>query len=193
MQNKLFLQTLENWKNAHWDINLVSNQRIGPRQPPWDINDYDRISKYSTSTDYIEQILDGGVPRYYSVVHPFGLEPYGKYMFDNMPFEFDQGTTALYRPQGFVSWHNDADDSGWFFMLTYSPYGNGCFKYVDPESSRIIVCQDSVGWNTRTFYAGDTPDTYFWHCALAPSLRFTWLFKFYTEEKYKLAMDILAK
>ena len=191
MQNKKFLRVLDSWQTTDWDIDLVSNQRIGPRQPPWDINKYEEISKHSTSTNYIEQILDGAEPRYYSVVHPFGEEPYGKYIFDNMPFEYDFGLTAMYRPRGFVGWHNDVDIPGWYFMLSYSPEGLGFFKYRDPSTKEIIRKDDVVGWNYVNFVTGTTPETHYWHCALAPSLRFSWLFGFNSSKKHDLAMEIL--
>jgi hypothetical protein len=191
IQNKKFLKVLDSWQTTDWELNLESNQRIGPRQPAWDINNYDHISKHSTSTKYIKQILNGAEPRYYSVVQPFGEEPYGKYILDNMPFKYDFHLTAMYRPRGFVGWHNDVDIPGWYFMISYSPEGLGFFKYVDPDTKEIIKKDDVKGWNYVNFSVGTTPETHYWHCALAPSLRFTWLFGFNCEEKYNQALDIL--
>lgn len=191
IKNKKFLEVLNSWQTIDWDINLVSNQRIGPRQPAWDINKYDHISKHSTSTKYIKQILNGAEPRYYSVVQPFGEEPYGKYILDNMPFKYDFHLTAMYRPRGFVGWHNDVDIPGWYFMISYSPEGLGFFKYVDPDTKEIIKKDDVVGWNYVNFVIGTTSKKYYWHCALAPALRFSWLFGFNSEQKYNLALDIL--
>ena len=59
VKNKQVLSVLEDWENIDWNIDLVSNPRFGPRQPFWDINDYDEISKLTTSDEYIKDILKG--------------------------------------------------------------------------------------------------------------------------------------
>ncbi len=174
-------------------IDLISTPRFGPRQPEWDINDYDYIARYSTSDEYIKSILAGDVePRYYSVTHPFGEEPYGKYLFDRLPYEFDEANTALYNPKGFVGWHNDAHTTGWFLMFTYNKEGHGFFKNVNPNTQEIVRYQDPKGWTWKNWYAGNTKETEFWHCAYALSLRFSWITKFNSEEKYNKACSIIS-
>ena len=45
VKNKQVLSVLKDWENIDWNIDLVSNPRFGPKQPFWDINEYDEISK----------------------------------------------------------------------------------------------------------------------------------------------------
>jgi len=175
-------------------IDLVSKPRFGPRQPEWDINDYDYISEYSTSDQYLKAIFSGEVePRYYSVVHPFGEEPYGRYLFDRIPYEYDEYFTALYNPKGFVGWHTDTHITGWFIMFTYSKEGNGFFKNANPGTQEIVKYQDPGGWTWKNYYAGNTKETEFWHCAYSQSPRFSWLTKFNSEEKYNKACSAISK
>ena len=196
IQNKKFLKVLDSWQTTDWDLNLKSKHRHGRGGRPidqsnWDIADYDEISVKATSNEYIEEIIAGADPEYFTVVNPFGELPFGKYILDNMPFEYDFYATAMYKPRGFVGWHNDVDIPGWFFMMSYSPEGQGFFKYRDAKSGEIIRKDDVKGWNYVNFSVGTTPETHYWHCALAPSLRFTWLFGFDCEQKYNQALDIL--
>ena len=67
----------------------------------------------------------------------------------------------------------------------------GFFKYRDLGTKAIIKKDDVVGWNYVNFVTGTTPETHYWHCALAPSLRFSWLFGFNSSKKHDLAMEIL--
>jgi hypothetical protein len=196
IKNKKFLEVLNSWQTTDWDIDVKSKHRHGRGgrlvgQPDWNIADYDKISAYATSDEYIKEIIEGAEPLYYTVVNPFGELPFGKYILDNMPFEYDFYATAMYKPRGFVGWHNDVDIPGWFFMMSYSPEGLGFFKYRDAKSGEIIKKDDVEGWNYVNFSVGTAPETHYWHCALAPSLRFTWLFGFNSEEKYNQALDIL--
>ena len=193
VKNKQVLSVLEDWENIDWNIDLVSNPRFGPRQPFWDINDYDEIYKLTTSDEYIKDILKGADPRYYSVTNVFGDEPYGKYIFDNMPFDYDHRYTSIYNPKGFVGWHNDIDSTPdeWLILMSYSPQGDGFYKDYNLKTGEIIRTNDKVGWNFKRNHIGSQDEIY-WHCAYAPSPRYTWLFGFDTEEKYSKAVDFVS-
>lgn len=197
INNKNFYNILTSWQTIDWDIDVQSKHRHGNGgrqipQPNWDIKNYNEVSLRATSDEYLKEIIAGADPEYFTVVNPFGESPFGKYILDNMPFKYDFYATAMYKPQGFVGWHNDVDIPGWFFMMSYSPDGLGFFKYRNPKTGQIIKKNDSKGWNFLNFFVGTTPETHFWHCAFAPAIRFTWLFGFDNETKYKKAMDILS-
>ena len=191
IKNKKILGVLEDWENIDWKINLVSGPRFGHRQPFWDINDYDEISKISTSDEYIKDIIRGADPRYYSVTNIFSDQPYGKYIFDNMPFDYDNSYTSIYNPKGFVGWHHDTHIPDLYLILmSYSPQGDGFYKDYNNKTDQIFTYYDNVGWNFRTNHIG-TKDNLYWHCAFAPSPRYTWIFGFETKEKYITALDKL--
>lgn len=193
VKNNKVLEVLDSWQSIDWDINLVSCPRFGPRQSKWDINDYDKISKLSTSDQYIKDIIKGEDPRYYSVTNIFGDEPYGKYIFDRMPFDYDNAYTSMYNPKGFVGWHHDIHHvDTHLILMTYSVLGDGFYKDYDNNTGKIFTTYDKVGWNFRTNHIG-THDNLYWHCAFAPSPRLTWLFGFETEQKYVNAVNKLMK
>ena len=191
IKNKKVLGVLEDWENIDWKINLVSSPRFGPRQPYWDIDDYDEISRLSTSDQYIKDIIKGEDPRYYSVTNIFGDEPYGKYIFDKMPFDYDNAYTSMYNPKGFVGWHHDIDLANiYLILMTYSFQGDGFYKDYDNNTGQILTTYDKVGWNFKTNHIG-TQDNLYWHCAFALSPRYTWIFGFETKVKYLTALNYI--
>ncbi len=191
IKNKKVLGVLEDWENIDWKMNLVSSPRFGPRQPYWDIDDYDEISRLSTSDQYIKDIIKGEDPRYYSVTNIFGDEPYGKYIFDKMPFDYDNAYTSMYNPKGFVGWHHDIDLANiYLILMTYSFQGDGFYKDYDNNTGQILTTYDKVGWNFKTNHIG-TQDNLYWHCAFALSPRYTWIFGFETKVKYLTALNYI--
>ena len=193
VKNPKVLGILQDWENQDWKIDLASTPRFGPRQPFWDINDYDEVAQSSTSDQYIEQIIAGAEARYYSVTNIFSDEPYGKYIFDNMPFDYDNAYTSMYNPKGFVGWHHDLHHvDSWLMLMSYCPKGDGFYKDYNHSSGTVTRTDDNPGWNFRSNHVG-TEDNLYWHCAFAPSPRYTWLFGFESEKKYNKASEFLLK
>lgn len=61
---------------------------------------------------------------------------------------------ALYPPDGFISWHNNANASAYNFIFTWSETGEGCFKYIDADTGEEVILQDRKGWNCKAGYFG---------------------------------------
>jgi len=61
---------------------------------------------------------------------------------------------SLYPPNGFISWHNNANASAYNLIFTWSETGEGCFKYVDGHTGKTIVMQDEKGWQCKAGYFG---------------------------------------
>lgn len=61
---------------------------------------------------------------------------------------------TLYPPDGFISWHNNANAPAYNFIFTWSETGEGCFKYVDATTGETVVLQDKKGWNCKAGYFG---------------------------------------
>jgi len=61
---------------------------------------------------------------------------------------------ALYPPEGFISWHNNANASAYNFIFTWSETGEGCFKYVDADTGEEVILHDKKGWNCKAGYFG---------------------------------------
>ena len=62
---------------------------------------------------------------------------------------------CVYPPGGFISWHNNANAPGYNLIFSYSETGEGCFKYIHPETKEEVVCEDEVGvWTCKAAYFG---------------------------------------
>jgi hypothetical protein len=78
--------------------------------------------------------------------------------------------TAVYPPEGFISWHNNQNAPGFNLIFSYSESGSGWFDYVHPETGERIRCQDEPGkWTCKAAYFGsfDEPDKRLYHAASA--------------------------
>ena len=62
--------------------------------------------------------------------------------------------TVLYPPDGFISWHNNANACAYNLIFTWSETGDGCFRYVDGHTGEEVVMQDVKGWQCKAGYFG---------------------------------------
>ena len=87
---------------------------------------------------------------------------------------------ACYPPSGFISWHNNANASGFNIIITYSETGEGWFDYWDTEKKERIRVQDKKGWQAKMSYFGQyhTPDSLCYHAAYTDCYRITVSFVF---------------
>jgi len=87
---------------------------------------------------------------------------------------------ACYPPGGFISWHNNANASGFNIIITYSETGEGWFDYWDTEKKERIRVQDKKGWQAKMSYFGEyhTPDSLCYHAAYTDCYRITVSFVF---------------
>ena len=79
----------------------------------------------------------------------------------------NQAVNVYYPAEGFMSWHNNWNASGYNILLSYSKEGNGFFRYRDPITKEIVTMQDKPGWTCKVGYfcRGREPDKVFYHCA----------------------------
>lgn len=83
---------------------------------------------------------------------------------------------AIYPPEGFISWHNNANASAYNLIFTWSENGNGYWKHVDPYTGKDVVVQDVPGWQCKAFYFGayeDKPEDIVYHMASTDCWRMT--------------------
>lgn len=82
---------------------------------------------------------------------------------------------AYYPPDGFISWHNNANASAYNLIFTWSETGDGNFQYVDPKTKNLVVMQDKPGWQCKAAYFGgyDEPESLFYHSASTNCWRVT--------------------
>jgi len=83
---------------------------------------------------------------------------------------------AIYPPEGFISWHNNANASSYNLIFTWSENGNGYWKHVDPYTGEDVIVQDVQGWQCKAFYFGayeDKPEDLVYHMASTDCWRMT--------------------
>ena len=54
--------------------------------------------------------------------------------------------TQMYPPDGFISWHNNANACAYNLVFSWSETGDGCFRYVDGHTGEEVVMKDKKGW-----------------------------------------------
>lgn len=81
----------------------------------------------------------------------------------------------VYTPEGFISWHNNANCPGYNVLFTWSETGDGWFKYYDTKKKEIVTLHDKKGWQCRAGYYGtyDFPEKVFYHSAYTSCWRMT--------------------
>ena len=79
----------------------------------------------------------------------------------------NQAVNVFYPEGGFMGWHNNWNASGYNILLSYSPTGNGFFRYMDPVTKEVVTMQDEPGWTCKVGYygRGREPDKVYYHCA----------------------------
>jgi hypothetical protein len=87
----------------------------------------------------------------------------------------NQAVNVYYPSEGFMSWHNNWNASGYNILLSYSKEGNGFFRYRDPITKEIVTMKDSPGWTCKVGYFGKgrKPDKVVYHCAGSHEPRLT--------------------
>lgn len=79
----------------------------------------------------------------------------------------NQAVNVFYPEGGYMGWHNNWNASGYNILLSYSPTGNGFFRYMDPITKEIVTMEDKPGWTCKVGYygRGREPDKVYYHCA----------------------------
>ena len=79
----------------------------------------------------------------------------------------NQAVNVFYPEGGYMGWHNNWNASGYNILLSYSPTGNGFFRYLDPLTKEIVTMKDKPGWTCKIGYygRGREPDKVYYHCA----------------------------
>jgi hypothetical protein len=83
---------------------------------------------------------------------------------------------SVYPPDGFISWHNNANAPSYNLIFTWSENGNGYWKHVDPYTGEDVTIQDEPGWQCKAFYFGayeDGPENLVYHMASTDCWRMT--------------------
>lgn len=84
------------------------------------------------------------------------LQKYGEYNDNlcNILSARNNALTVMYPPNGFISWHNNANASAYNLVFSWSETGDGCFKYVDGHTGEEVLMKDEKGWNCKAGYFG---------------------------------------
>jgi hypothetical protein len=74
---------------------------------------------------------------------------------------------TVYPPDGFISWHNNANASGYNILFSWSETGDGWFEYYDMIKQERVRINDVPGWQCKMGYFGPyyKPETVCYHAA----------------------------
>lgn len=80
---------------------------------------------------------------------------------------------TVYPPGGWISWHNNANASGYNVIFSWSENGDGWFDYWDLDRKERVRVPDHSGWQCKMTYFGtyDEPDKLCYHAASTDCLR----------------------
>ena len=103
--------------------------------------------------------------------------------------------TAIYPPGGFISWHNNANASGFNVLFTWSQEGDGQWEHIDPVTGEHVIIPDVKGWQCKFGYYGHygEPDKVLYHAARTNCLRATVAFVFTGDETGKKMSEMLIE
>lgn len=97
----------------------------------------------------------------------------------------NNAVASIYPPEGFISWHNNANATGFNLIFTWSETGDGWLDYVDENNKRVRM-QDKKGeWVCRYGMFGKYhQDKYpiLYHAASTNCWRITLAFIFSADE-----------
>lgn len=65
---------------------------------------------------------------------------------------------CVYPPNGFISWHNNANAYAYNIILTWSENGDGYWEHIEPKTGERVRIQDQKGWNAKAGYFGNYND-----------------------------------
>ena len=91
---------------------------------------------------------------------------------------------TCYPPGGWISWHNNANASGYNVLFSWSETGDGWFDYWDLEKKERVRIPDVPGWQCKMGYFGsyEQTDRICWHAASTDCLRITAAYVFMEAE-----------
>lgn len=92
---------------------------------------------------------------------------------------------TMYPPGGFISWHNNANATGFNLIFTWSETGDGYFDYIDEDGKEIRLHDKKGKWVCRygmfgRYFQTEHPIVY--HSAYTDCWRFTVAYVFNAQE-----------
>lgn len=104
--------------------------------------------------------------------------------------------SCIYPPGGFISWHNNANASGYNILLTWSETGDGFWQHWDPKKRELVKIPDKPGWQCKYGYYGqysEGPEKVCYHAAQTDCLRMTVAFVFNGDETGRRMAEMLIE
>ena len=89
------------------------------------------------------------------------------------------GIFTYYPPNGYISWHNNANAPGYNILFTWSETGDGYFAYRDKNNQTVKV-HDKKGWSAKMCYFPSFSEDIgtFYHAASTNCRRITCAYRF---------------
>lgn len=93
---------------------------------------------------------------------------------------------TCYPPEGFISWHNNANAPGYNVLFSWSETGDGWFKYWDWDKQEEVTIHDVPGWQCKMGYFGRymDPKSVCYHAAYTKCWRISVAYVFNDQDDF---------
>jgi hypothetical protein len=168
------------------DVTLPMTTRgIDPEQP-WLAQAQQAVSEQA----YQQAKSDPGVkpPKMNAV---FGETPGGEYFKNTLGslLDCERTYTSAYTPGGFLGWHTDCEEAGWYIMFSLCEGAGSRFYWV--EHDQVCGMDEPPGW---TIKAGQVTESapHFWHAALTTAPKWSIIMMWSDQASWQRACDAVT-
>jgi hypothetical protein len=209
IRNEAVLESLNKFKDF-----IVKRHSEGALDKDLDLNAKEHTRDRWLADDYLGRIIDRkkqheGFPE--SMRSYQGIMPGSSRKYKSSHDEYRDAATELnkdlmtelaarvntlvtvYPPGGWISWHNNANASGYNVIFSWSENGDGWFDYWDVDKKERVRIPDHSGWQCKMTYFGsyDEPEKLCYHAAATDCLRISVAYVWGRDEAQHLWEDII--
>lgn len=121
----------------------------------------------------------------------FGETPGGEYFKDTIGtlLNCQRMYTSAYTPHGFLGWHTDCDEPGYYIMFSLCEGTGSRFLWV--EDGQVHSIDEPWGW---TIKAGQITESapHFWHAALTTAPKWSIIMMWNEQADWQRACDVVT-
>ena len=204
INNTVVLDALNNFKDY-----MYEKHKSGELKNDLHVNCKDHTRDRWLADDYMHRIMDRGRAHdgFPESMHSYhGMSPDGKgydapcgmkKLLEYRDVAIEMNNTLMseltakrntlatvYPPGGWISWHNNANASGYNVIFSWSETGDGWFDYWDLDKKQRVRIPDKAGWQCKMTYFGsyDEPERLCYHSASTDCLRISVAYVFSSAE-----------
>ena len=121
----------------------------------------------------------------------FGETPGGKHFKDTLGvlLNCERMYTSAYTPHGFLGWHTDCDEPGYYIMFSFCEGPGSKFLWV--EDGQVCGMDEPTGWTIKAGkVTADAP--HFWHATLTTAPKWSIIMMWDKAADWQRACDVVT-